>query len=580
MGRRRKPRAIAGVPVGGGIPARARESRSGKALRRSLVQWTSGQSGEACLRTLTRRLAEALGTHWSMAGVLVPGKPGRVRTLAWWDGKDWGEPFDHDPAGTPCQRVLEGKVFFQHAGLRKAYPGDRVLAALGAESYMGAPLRGGGGEVLGYLAVLDDAAMARDLRRTAILRAVAERAGAEVEGLRTEEARRQGEARRRHALKVEAVARLCGVVVRNLGNVLGTVAGSADRVMAETAPGDPRREDLARIQEAVERGRSLSRRLQAVSGQQPARPEVLDPAGLVVEMEPLLRRLVPEGVRLRLRRNGDGATVRADRSHLEQVVVHLVLNARDAVAEGGEIAVGTTGLRLGRPMESNEVLVPPGDHVVLEVADDGGGMDGERRAWAFDPLSTTKAGGEGDGLGLSMVHGMVRQAGGHFTRESEAGRGTVARVYLPRVVASPPVRPEPVRAPGSPRRGETILLVEDDEPLRRATRRVLERRGFRVLEAEDGPGALEVSRAHEGPVHLLVSDVLLPGPGGAEVAERLAGRHPRLKVLYVSGYSARGLVGRGDLPSHGAFLAKPYTHEELLRRVVEVLDGVAEATGG
>src|SRR5438128_587086 len=386
-------------------------------------------------------------------------------------------------------------------------------------------------------------------------------------------AQRQLEEQLRQSQKMEAVGQLAGGIAHDFNNLLTAILGSTQLLLHNTPPGDARREDAEEIRHAGLRAAELTRQLLAFSRRQVLAPKVLDVNAVVANMDRMLRRLLGEDVELATSRDPAAGTVNADPGQLEQVLLNLAVNARDAMPGGGRLSIGTTRVTLREEHVERRHRMPAGDYVCLAVADTGVGMDATTQAHLFEPFFTTKEVGKGTGLGLATVYGIVKQSGGYIWVYSEAGHGTTVKIYLPRVpgVAESPVpAPEPQQVRGG---DETVLLVEDAAPVRTLARRSLEARGYRVLDAADGPSALELSARHAGGIDILVTDVVMPGMSGRELAERLAPARPSMKVLYTSGYTDDAMVRQGVLNAGVAFLQKPFVPDTLARKVREVLDG-------
>jgi two-component system cell cycle sensor histidine kinase/response regulator CckA len=379
------------------------------------------------------------------------------------------------------------------------------------------------------------------------------------------------EQQRRQAQKMEAVALLAGGVAHDFNNMLTAIFGYADLTAEELPTESPVRQDLEEIRKAAQRASELTCQLLAFSRQQLLQPMVLSLNDLVEDVEKMLGRLIGEDVELRFALNPESGNVRADPGQLRQVLMNLVVNARDAMSTGGKLLIETANAELSEQYaESHQPLVP-GPYVMLAVSDTGVRMDADTKARVFEPFFTTKGKGRGMGLGLSTVYGIVKQSGGYVWVYSERGSGTTFKVYLPRVDA-PAEAPAPHREAGPLTGTETILLAEDDEQLRPLTKGLLEKLGYTVLEAENAERALGVASAHAGPIHLLVADVVMPGPSGRELARRLARSRPDTRVLYVSGYTDDAIVRHGMLEPGLVFLQKPFTPTALGRKVREVLD--------
>ena len=390
---------------------------------------------------------------------------------------------------------------------------------------------------------------------------------------RAEEALRLADERLRAAQRMEAVGRLAAGIAHDFNNLLTAILGSTD-LLLEGLPADhAAREDALESRQAALRAADLTRQLLAFSRQQVLAPRTLDLNAVVRDVERLLRRLIGEDVKLRTVLAANLAPVRADPTQLEQVLVNLAVNARDAMPRGGTLTIETANVALDDAYVADQPVVAAGDYAMIAISDTGTGMDAATRARVFEPFFTTKQRGKGTGLGLATVYGIVKQSGGYIWVYRELGVGTTFKVYLPRVVG--PVEPL-VTAPAvtGPLRGsETILVVEDQEEVRTLIRKILEARGYGVLTAEDGPAALQAAALHPGPIHLLLSDVVMPGMSGREVSLLLTTTRTTMRTLYMSGYTDESIVRHGMLEEGVQFLQKPFTAEGLARRVREVLEG-------
>ena len=385
-------------------------------------------------------------------------------------------------------------------------------------------------------------------------------------------AQRHLENQLRQSQKMEAVGQLAGGIAHDFNNLLTAILGSTQLLLQATPPGDVRREDVEEIRNAGLRAAELTRQLLAFSRRQVLAPKVLELNAVVANMDKMLRRLIGDDVELATALHAEAGAVNADPGQLEQVLLNLVVNARDAMPGGGRVLIETTRLLLRDELVERRHRLAPGDYVCLAVTDSGLGMDEATQAHLFEPFFTTKEVGKGTGLGLATVYGIVKQSGGYIWVYSEPGRGTTVKVYLPRVpgAAEPPLpAPEPPALRGG---HETVLLVEDAAPVRTLARRSLEACGYQVIDAADGPKALELSARHSGEIAVLVTDVVMPGMSGRELAERLAPTRPAMKVLYTSGYTDDAMVRQGVLNAGVAFLQKPFVPDSLARKVREVLD--------
>lgn len=376
------------------------------------------------------------------------------------------------------------------------------------------------------------------------------------------------------AQKMEAVGRLAGGIAHDFNNLLTAIKGFTGLLLLDFEERDPRRGFVAEIEAAATRASGLTRQLLAFSRRQVLKPEVLDLNTTVVEMEKMLRRLVGEDLRMTTSLAPDLGRVKADPGQIEQVVMNLVVNARDAMPHGGELEIRTSNATLTERDAQTHAYVQPGSFVLLEVRDTGVGMSRELQDRVFEPFFTTKEQGKGTGLGLSTVYGIVKQSGGYVWVESEPDRGTTFRVYLPRVEGAVTMRGSEAPASGTVLEGnETILVVEDELAVRVLVHRVLDRMGYRVVDASSGSDVLDLVRSGAIQPDLLLTDVVMPGMSGRELSDLLQSARPGLKVLYMSGYTDEAIVHHGVLEPAVAFIEKPFTPDALLRKVRETLDG-------
>ena len=387
---------------------------------------------------------------------------------------------------------------------------------------------------------------------------------------RVEEERALLEAQLRQAQKMEAIGRLAGGVAHDFNNLLTVIQGRSALLERLVAPESPLRRHVELIEHAGLRAAALTRQLLVFSRQQVLEPKVLDVSALITGLEPMLRRLIGEDVEFVTASTPPVGRVKIDPGQLEQVILNLVVNSRDAMPAGGRLRVETMNVELDAGYAALHPGVAPGPCVLLAVSDTGVGMDEATRARIFEPFFTTK-GEHGTGLGLATVYGVVKQAGGTVHVYSEPGHGTTFKILLPRVAEMPEPRSASADTP-PPRGTETVLLVEDEEALLHLTREVLAQEGYTVLEARHGVEALVVAAQHPDPIHLLLTDVIMPQLNGRELAERLVAARPGLRVLYMSGYTAGAIEQHGVLDAHISFIPKPFTPVQLARKVREVLD--------
>ena len=497
-------------------------------------------------------------------GVWVLGPGGRVVFGNQAGRAIWGEA-GPAPRGTPDLRGLTADtgagVAPEEWHAARALAGETTINQLlrlpapdGAERtilHSAVPIRGAGDEVVGAIVVHQD---------------ISERQAAE-------EALRRSEVQLRQAQKMEAVGQLAGGIAHDFNNLLTGILSYCDLILQEAGQGEPIRADVEQIRQAGLRAASLTRQLLAFSRRQVLQPRVLSLNSTVAELDGMLCRLL--GAEVLLETEFDPALwhVLADPGQIEQVLMNLAVNARDAMPAGGRLRIGTANRRV-TAAEDRPVGLRPGAYVTIVVADTGVGMDPDTMARIFEPFFTTKEPGKGTGLGLSTVYGIVQQSGGTVSVESAPGQGSTFTVYLPRYEGSGvalPARPDRRALPGG---RETLLLVEDEAAVRSSARRLLERYGYTVLEARHGGDALRiVEEGIAGAVDLVLTDLVMPEMGGRELVERLRTRRPSLKVLFMSGYTEKAITDDGVMPPHTGFVEKPFTVEQLLRRLRELLDG-------
>ncbi len=374
------------------------------------------------------------------------------------------------------------------------------------------------------------------------------------------------------AQKMEAIGRLAGGLAHDFNNLLTVIAGYSQLLLDRLPPGDPICAYVSQIKKAGEGAASLTRQLLAFSRKQVLAPQVLDLNRVVANTNRMLTRLIGEDIELVTICRPDLGRVKADPGQIEQVMMNLAVNARDAMPQGGRITIETANVDLEGNYSNQRLVVTPGAYAMLAVSDTGIGMSPEIQSRIFEPFFTTKEQGKGTGLGLATVYGIVKQSGGYIWVYSEPGKGTTFKIYLPRVQEVAPLAKKVegnVRATAG---SETILVVEDNEAVRRFVREILEAKGYTLLEAGGSEEALKLAESHPEPIHLFLTDVVMPRMNGPELAAHLAPLHPEVKVLYMSGYTDNAVVHHGILESGTHFLQKPFNPETLARSIREVLD--------
>lgn len=383
--------------------------------------------------------------------------------------------------------------------------------------------------------------------------------------------RRRLEEQLRQVQKMDAVGRLSGGIAHDFNNLLGVIIGYTESILEKLPPENPLHLQAEEVLAAGKRAGALTRQLLAFSRQQVLETKIFDVNSAVANMEKMLRRLIGEDIELTTILHGNAGNIRGDQTQLEQVIMNLAVNARDAMPGGGQLSIRTSVVEIGEEFtQQYSYPILAGSYVHLSVSDSGSGMDRATQMRAFDPFFTTKEKGKGTGLGLSVVYGVVKQSGGYIDIVSESGKGTTFNIYLPRVANAVPEQPVIAAQKFSPG-SETILLVEDDEALRRLTRSTLTECGYKVLEADHPNAAMAVSKGYEGTIHLLLSDVVMPKMNGKMLADELLRHRPAMIVIYMSGHTGQTFA-KTVLPADSIFLQKPFSREDLTSCVRKSLD--------
>ena len=394
--------------------------------------------------------------------------------------------------------------------------------------------------------------------------------------------RKQLEEQLQFAQKMHAVDRLAGGIAHDFNNIIGVIQGYSECLLESLKPDDQMRESIEEIGKSARRAAALTSKLLAFSRKQVLQPKIVNLNSVLHEMQEMLRRLIREDVQLVVLPGPKLGHVKVDPTHLEQVLLNLVTNARDAMPSGGRITIETSNVELGDERAENPLsTVPASRSVMLTVSDTGTGMDAHALKHLFEPFFTTKEPGKGTGLGLATVYGIVKQSGGHIFATSEVGRGTTFTIYLPSVEEPVPVRESRKPEKRLPRGSESVLLVEDEDSFRRVVRKFLEHCGYVVLEAKDGKAALRISEVFPGPIHLVLTDVVMPKMGGYELAQALTSRRPASKILFMSGYTPNDSLPAFIQDGGAAFIQKPFSRTALavkLREVMEARNRIQETS--
>jgi PAS domain S-box-containing protein len=396
-----------------------------------------------------------------------------------------------------------------------------------------------------------------------------------TERKRAEEALHRSEEQLRQALKMEAVGKLAGGVAHDFNNLLTAITGHSEMCLRRLTPDNSLYHHIDQIKKSGDRATGLTRQLLAFSRKQILQPEILDLNHIVIELSKMLQRLIGEDIDLRIQLAVELGSVKADPNQLEQVLMNLVVNARDAMPKGGKLTIETSNVHLGEEFADSHMSVPPGHYVMLAVSDSGCGMDAQTQARIFEPFFTTKEVGKGTGLGLATVYGIVRQSEGSIWVYSEVGCGTTFKIYLPFVDGRVPEVVTKTENDELLRGTETVLLVEDEEVVREMATEILRDCGYHVLKAHHPQEALDLAADYEGEIHLMLTDVVMPLMSGRQLAEQLMPVRPDMKVLYMSGYTDDAIVHHGVLEEGTAFIAKPFSIDSLTLKLREMLDTVA-----
>ncbi len=539
-------------------------------LLTNLTRATGRLSGLEYLRELVRQLATTLNTRYAYVGKLAT--PDRVQGLVFWVDGDFQLPFEYELPRTPCENVIATSACLYPRGVQQLFPSDQDLIRMGAESYIGTPLRAKDGKPLGILWACDTRPMPDMPVLTEILLAIAERASAELERLQLDEELRLVREQLIQAQRLESIGQMAGGIAHDFNNLLTAVLGDIELAQSALSEEHPAQKYLADAIKAIEKAAEFTRLLLTFARRQPVNLQLVNLNSIVHESLTPAQRWLPSNITVRTELSEPLWLIEADPTQLSQVLQNLLLNAREAMPNGGVLTIETSNVVIDEEYARAHYEVIPGDYVLLAVSDTGEGMSPEVRKRIFEPFFSTRTERRGAGLGLAVVYAIVRQLGGHIWVYSEKGKGTTFKLYFPRAVseallAVEPAPPTEVR-PGT----ETLLLVEDEEEVRIVACEALRLLGYQVLEASSPSEALQIAESHTDTLHLLLTDVVLPLMSGVELAELIKRLHPEIRVLYVSGYTENVIVRYGVLDAGIHFLPKPYTPSQLAQKVRQVLD--------
>jgi len=534
----------------------------------------------SALKIVLQKVCEATG--WAMGEAWVPNSDGTSLECspAWYSRgegleklrKESGEMIFPPGIGLPGKVWASKKpAWVKDISLDPNFLRSKMTDEVGIRTAMAIPVPIGD-EIIAVMDFFEFEFREEDERLLETISSVATQLGSLIQRKRAEHEKRVLEEQFRQSQKMESIGQLAGGVAHDFNNLLTIINGYSQLSLMGLKEGDPLRASLEEIRKAGERAAGLTRQLLAFSRRQVLEVKVVDLNAILKDLDKMLRRMIREDVELETHLTEDLGNVKVDPGQIEQVVMNLAVNARDAMPSGGKLTIETANVVLDEEYARRHVAVTPGRYVMLSVSDTGVGMTPEVKERIFEPFFTTKEKGKGTGLGLSTVYGIVKQSGGNIWVYSEPGRGTTFKIYLPRVDEPLEEIGKKVAKEEFPAGNETILLVEDDEEVRKLAVRILEKQGYEVLVAAQGNDALILSEKHDQPIHLMVTDVVMPGLNGQELANRLRVHHPEMRVLYMSGYTDDTITHHGILEKGMNYIQKPFTIEGLLRKVRRVLD--------
>ncbi len=546
-------------------------------LVRDVANIPPQQTGLALLRHYARSLSKTLGTAHVYIGRIVD--VNRVEGVIYAVGGELLPPPNYSLRGTPCADVVTRGVCMFPQGVQALFPEDEMLREARIESYIGTPLRDPLGRVIGIFWIADTKPTPNYPTLVELFQVLAVRFSHE---LLRDQAEAEAQLLREQLLqaqKMESIGRMAGGLAHDFNNMLTAILGYVELAQGALPENSPAQSFLKNAITAIEKASSIARQLMTLARQQPMQLQLVNLNQVVREALQLARTWMPASIQLQTFLADNLWLVEADPAQLGQVLQNLLLNARDAMMQtGGVITIETQNTVLDTDYARTHYDVVPGEYVLLMVSDTGAGMSPEVQARIFEPFFTTKPPEQGTGLGLSVVYSVVKQLGGHIWVYSEEGRGTTFKIYLPRAYERAPMRPQETLATAPlPRGSETVLVVEDEPSVLEVATEVLRQHGYTVLSAASPGDALRIAQEYHDPIHLLITDVVMPVMSGRELADYILRLHPQIRVLYVSGYTENTIVHQGILEEGIHFLPKPYTPAQLLRKVREVLESEPSA---
>lgn len=539
-------------------------------MMRFIVEGTSAATGEDFFRLLVKNLAVALHYRYAVIGQLSGEDSDLVTTLSFWKGHDYGENITYNLAGTPCQQVFgSGEPCRYPSGVKELFPDDVYLVHMNAESYMGLPLKNSHGRMIGLIAVIDDRPREEDPTELDILRIFAARAGSELERKNIEEEKESLRFQLIQSQKMESVGRLAGGIAHDFNNLLSTIIGYSELLILRISDSDPLREDLQSIMDAGQKAASLTRQLLAFSRKQVLEMQIVEPNRIIEDLGKMLGRMIGGNIELILDLGDNVGPVMADKAQMEQVLMNLAVNSRDAMPKGGSFTIKTSIVELGEGAALSRGL-SPGPYVLISATDTGHGIDKENLEKIFEPFFTTKEVGEGTGLGLATVYGIIRQHKGHIEAKNEPGGGSSFNIYLPpsEGEAGEQYAVEETRLP---RGRETVLVVDDDVSVLRLISDTLTMLGYQVIAAASPAEAIQ-KLGETDKVDVLLTDLIMPGNSGIELAREVKTISPETRVIFATGYVDRPPVHEDSLGRAAGFLIKPLSPRAIAGAVREILD--------